>query len=169
MLRSSKVFLIALLAIFTLSACGQSTQEKATKSIEKAEKAFHAEPAERNEEVNGIEFYKPTRYTIDESSDEQNIVLKKDDDLFILFINPKESNDSKLFYELLLEQKRKVIAEKVLSTEEMFGFISIMETAEEDVVELIASVGGAKISTQTTTNKMKTYLPEMMDIVRSIK
>lgn len=169
MLRSTKFFILTVLAIFVLTACGQSTEEKVQASVESAEEAFLAEEQAHNEEVNGIEFYKPTGFMIDESSDEQNILFNKGKDTFILFLNPNEATDSTLFYNLMVGQEQDSLALETFSKNERFGFVSINKTTEEGIVELVASVGGAKISTRTKMSKMKKTLPEMMRIVRSVK
>src|SRR5690554_5262995 len=110
MLRSTKFLMVMLFAMLVLAACGQSTEEKVQASVESAKEAFLAEEKERNEEVNGIEFYKPTGFTIDENSDEQNILLNKGKDTFILFLNPNEATDSTLFYNLVVGQEQESLA-----------------------------------------------------------
>ncbi len=39
---------------------------------------------------------------MNDKSDAQNIVFTKNEETFILFVNPNEKSDSKLFYDLLL-------------------------------------------------------------------
>ena len=47
-----------------------------------------------------------------DKSDAQNIVFTKNTDTFILFVNPNEKSDSKLFYDLLLADQRKKLSSK---------------------------------------------------------
>ena len=55
---------------------------------------------------------------MNDKSDAQNIVFTKNEETFILFVNPNEKSDSKLFYDLLLSDKSKEIVEQATFTDE---------------------------------------------------
>ena len=80
----------------------------------------------------------------------------------------KEKN-SHLFYDLLLaDSTKEIIAEETFTDEDVFGFAAVIKSDNENV-ELVASVGGTKITTLTSQKKLKKYLAHMMEIVRSIQ
>lgn len=170
MFQSWKIIFLVMFSVFLLTACGQSIDERANKGVKAASDAFYADNMKTNKEVNEIKFYKPISFKVEDDSDPQNIVLNKGKDTFILFINPNEKNDSKLYYDLLMaDDKKNVLKEETFTDEDTFGFAAIVQTANDDTTELIVSVGGTKISTQTKEKNIESYMPKMMEIVRSIK
>ena len=169
MFRKWKFIFLLAMSVFLLTACNESLGESVNAGIKAAEEVFHLNDKEPTEEIDGIELYKPVGLVISEQSDAQNIVFTKNKETFILFINPNEKSDSQLFYDLLLADQNKEIIEQATFTEEgIFGFAAVVES-DNDHVELIASVGGTKMTTLTTTKKIEENLTEMMEVVRSIK
>ncbi|MCM3743656.1 hypothetical protein M3193_05840 [Sporosarcina luteola] len=168
MFRFWKFLILALLSIIVLAACGKTFEEQAAAGIAAAKEAFQLHDQHVNDEVYGVSFYKPAGFTIDEKSDAQNIVLKKGDETFLLFINPNESRDSRLFYELSTKTEDKERFEEVFTEDGYFGFSSVLRQGE-DQAELIASVGGIKITTITKNKNIEANMGKMMEIVRSIE
>ena len=161
------IFLIIISAVF-LTACGQSLEDRTAKGLKSAEEAFYANNQVGTVEVDGVKLYKPMGFTIKEDSDAQNITFNKNDDTFILFINPNEEVNSRLFYDLLLaDEKKETVAIETFIEDRTFGFVAVVENGSNQV-ELIASVGGAKITTLTKEKNIDTHLRMMMKIVRSI-
>ncbi|WP_252502588.1 hypothetical protein [Sporosarcina sp. Marseille-Q4943] len=168
MFRLWKFVFLALLSITALTACGKTFNEQATEAILSAKEAFQLHDQHVNDEVHGVSLYKPAGFTIDEKSDAHNIVMKKGDETFLLFINPNEKKDSTLFYDLLKKTEDKERFEEVFTDDGYFGFASIAKKGE-DQAELIASVGGIKITTITKVNNIEANMGKMMEIVRSIE
>ena len=133
------------------------------------EESFHADVKDRTDEIEGIKLYKPAGFTIGNKSDAQNIVFTKQDETYILFNNPNEKGNSKLFYELLLaDQEKDIVEQATFEDDGIFGFAAVVKIGE-DKVELIASVGGSKMTTLTKQKNSEEGLAKMMEIVRSIK
>lgn len=151
-----------------LAGCGKTLDEQADDGIAAAKEAFQLHDKQINDEVQGVSLYKPSGFTIEETSDPQNIVMKKGDETFILFINPNEDRQSRLFYDLLASNENDERFEEVFSEDGYFGFASIVKLAE-DKVELIASVGGVKMTTITKNKNIENNMARMMEIVRSIE
>lgn len=163
-----KTVVLLLITVVFLAACGQTVEERAIDGTKVAEDVFYEKRKTQNEEIDGVKLYKPTSFKVDENSDAQNIVLNKGKQPFILFINPNEKKDSQLFYELLqADENIEVVDEKKFSDGDFFGFAAVIQSAD-DMVELIANVGGAKITTQTTEKNIAKDLKTMMEIVHSI-
>ena len=88
----------------------------------------------RTEEIEGIKLYKPAGFTIGNKSDAQNIVFTKQDETFILFNNPNEKRDSKLFYELLLaDQEKDIVEQATFEDEGIFGFAAVVKIGDDKV------------------------------------
>ena len=167
MLRLWKFLFLAFLSITVLSACGKTFDEQASEAIAAAKEAFQLQDQQVNDEIHGVSLYKPAGFTIAEKSDAQNIVMKKGDDSFLLFINPNEQKDSRLFYDLLMTTEDERF-EEVFTDDGYFGFASVTKQGE-DKAELIASVGGVKMTTITKIKDIEANLSKMMQIVRSIE
>jgi hypothetical protein len=168
MFRKWKFILLLTISVLALAACGKSLDERATAGVEAAREAFHSNDKNRTEEIDGIKLYKPAGFTISDNSDAQNIVFMKNEETFILFINPNEKSDSKLFYELLLaDQSKEIVEQATFTNEDTFGFAAVVKS-DDDNFELITSVGGSKMTTITKKKKVEENLEKMMEIVRSI-
>lgn len=167
MFRSWKFLFLILLSISVLTACSQTLDERAADGIAVAKEAFLLNDKQTNDEVQGISLYKPPAFTIEEDSDEQNIVMKKGDETFILFINSNEGKDSRLFYDLLDTDEESDRFEETFTNDGYFGFASIVKIGE-DQVELITSVGGVKMTAITKKKNIRNDLARMMEITRSI-
>jgi hypothetical protein len=169
MFRRWKFIFLVTSMLLILAACGTTVEERATVALEAANEAFQSNDKDTTESYKGVYFYNPLGYTINENSDNHNIVLEHKEDMFILFINPNEKSDSHLFYDLLQSDPNKqVIDIKTFTDNGVFGFAAIVK-AENDKVELIASVGGVKMTALLHEKKVEEELPRMMEIVRSIK
>ena len=168
MFRKWKFIFLLTISVLALVACGKSLDEKATSGVEAAREAFHSNDKNRTEEIDGMKLYLPAGFKMDDKSDAQNIVFTKNEETFILFVNPNEKNDSKLFYELLLADKSKEIVEQATFTDEgAFGFAAVVKSGNDDV-ELITSVGGSKMTAMSKKGNIEENLARMMEIVRSI-
>lgn len=168
MFRFWKFLFLAFLSITALTACGKTFDERATDAIASAKEAFQLHDQQVNDEVHGISLYKPAGFTIEEKSDAQNIVMKKGNETFLLFINQNEMKDSRLFYDLLTKSEDENRVEEAFTDNGYFGFASIVKKGE-DQVELITSVGGIKMTTITKNKNIETNMGKMMEIVRSIE
>lgn len=169
MFRTWKFIFLLVISVFLLASCNKSLSESAIAGVEAAEAVFHLNDKEPTEEIDGVKLYKPVGFVISEQSDAQNIVFTKSKETFILFINPNEKSDSRLFYDLLLaDQNKEIIEQATFEDEDIFGFVAVVKS-ENDKVELITSVGGSKMTTMTTIKKIEESMTEMMAVVRSIK
>lgn len=164
---------LRLIAGFTLAAllagCSATIEERAAEGIEVAGKAFEDKAKNTNAEIGNASFYKPFGFEIQEGSDEQNIVLEKGGDTYVLFINPNEGKESRLFYDLLYADPSKEILETgTFERHNTFGFAGAAVGAGERV-ELVAGSGGRKITTLSEEGEVRKNLKTMMEIVRSVE
>lgn len=168
MFPSWKFIFLVIMSTVILTACGQSLEEQVADGVKVSEEAFLAKDKADTEEIDGVKLYKPVGFTVKENSDAQNIIFEKNDETFILFINPNEEADSHLFYDILLaDQNKKMVAMETFVMDERFGFVAVVES-DDNKVELIASVGGAKMTTLAKEKNIASNLRTMMEVVRSI-
>lgn len=168
MRRKALLPLMTLLILLALSACGVPVEEQLDNGMKNVETTFNEGPKETNTEIGKINVFLPTGYTIEESEDHTNYLLKKGDHHFILFVNPNEQKNSHLLYDLFKEnQAKEIVEEKKLEAKDSFGFTAILEN-DEDSYELIVGSGGVKISTLSSGKNMDVILQEMMQIAHSV-
>ncbi|AXH99492.1 hypothetical protein DV702_06880 [Sporosarcina sp. PTS2304] len=168
MFRKGKVFLLVLLAV-VLVGCNQKVEFRTDDAFVAAKKAFESNAKNTNHTVGDIAFYKPPTMKVDEESTSQTIVLTKKDDSFYVTVNPNEQNDSRVYYDKLLsDEPEQLIGSQTFTKDEAFGFVAVIQKSE-NLVELIADAGGAKIATVTDEKNITTYLEKMMEIARSVE
>ncbi len=164
---------IGILGLFTVAAivlagCTSTPEEKMIDALENAHVAFTAEARETNESSDGTAFYLPGGYIVEEPSDNHNITITRGSDSFMLSINPNESADSTIFYDLLKSDTQvDWIADETFEENGRFGFAAMRKIAE-DRFELVASAGGAELKTVSEAGKIDDNMNWMMQTVRSI-
>jgi hypothetical protein len=169
MSRSWMRIVFAPLVIITLVGCSATVADQTEDGIQAAKEAFQEEPAKPNEQVGNVQLFVPGGFSIQEESDETNIILKDNNEAYVLFINPNENLDSQLFYDLLLAEKEDVIlAEKTFQQKGRFGFVAILPSGE-DQYEIMVSNGGYKLTTISDERNIDDNMEKMMKVVRSVK
>lgn len=169
MSRTWKRLILPILTVLFLAACSESVEDSTSKGIKAAEKVFYDNDKQTTAEIEGIHLYKPMGFVVSEQTDVQNIIFTKGKETYILFVNPNEQKGSRLFYDLLsVDQHKEMIATETFTDDGTFGFVAVMKS-DNDHVELIASVDGAKITTLSSNDKIAPQLTKMMAMVRSIK
>ncbi|WP_301109419.1 hypothetical protein [Sporosarcina sp.] len=168
MFRNGKVVLLILLAV-VLAGCSQKVESRTDDGFIDAKNAFEANDKRANDSVGDIKFHKPTTMKVDKQSTSQTIVLTKRNDSFYLTVNPNEKKDSRVYYDLLLtDEPEKLIGAQTFAKDEAFGFVAVIQKSE-NLVELVANVGGAKVETVTNEENIDSYLEKMMQIARSVQ
>ena len=91
---------IGLMLILLSFLANQSIDDQIANGLQLTEKVFAEEPEEHTVEIGDIKLYLPSNFKIEDSSDAYNIVISKGKESYILFINDREAQDSKLYYNL---------------------------------------------------------------------
>lgn len=157
------------LLLFALTGCGKTVEEQIDSGVASAQTVFEENPQEPNTNLEGIELYVPSGFKAENSEDPNNFIVTKGQDSYILFVNQNETEDSKLHYQLLKDDKTKhIIKEETVEFDGAFGFTAVIEHDEEQF-ELVVSCGGIKMSTISVDKNIDEKLVDMMTIVRSVK
>lgn len=155
-------------AAIVLASCTATPEETLVDAFKNADKAFSAEARKANESSDGVAFYLPGGYNVEEPSDDRSIAISKGNESFMLSVNPNEAADSTLFYDLLtVDQQIEWIANETFEENGRFGFAAVRKIAA-DRFELVASAGGAELKTVSEAGKMDDNMDWMMQTVRSI-
>ncbi|MGE7604630.1 hypothetical protein ACQKL5_19500 [Peribacillus sp. NPDC097675] len=160
-----KKFLLVFLMCLLMAGCSGNEGQ-----IEKAVKAtvsvFRNEALQPNTEVGRIKVNLPKKFKIEEEHD-NNLILKRGNQAYILFVNPNENSDSSRLFLTAKEQQTDYLVLESFQTDDKFGFLSIIESAEEKY-ELAVGSGGVKMTTETSSENLKKEAEKMMKIVSSV-
>lgn len=156
------------LSLFLLVGCMATPEERLAEGLSETRTAFEEEPPETNETAGQTDLYLPGGYDIEEPSDENNIIITKGSDSYVLFINPNEAADSKFFYDLQkANDEVEWIADETFEKNGRFGFTTLRAIAE-DRVEIVVSAGGVKMTAISEESDVPDNMEWMMKTVRSI-
>lgn len=153
-------------ALFLLAGCS-SPEEQAVEGVRSAVAVLEQEPESPNEKVGSHSLFLPGGYSVEAGSEAPNVLLRNDDDTYVLFINENEPPTSRLYYDLLKSDPTKnILEEQTNELSDQFGFAAVVEHSEGQY-ELIVSSGGIKLSTLTDDSAIDEKLHDMMVIVQS--
>jgi hypothetical protein len=157
-----------ILAVFLLSACGNSSFKAESKETTKTVKETFNEKAKKTNKKSGtINFYLPFGYEIKDESP-NNIIFKNGSKTYILFNNPQETASSDVVYKATVALYKELDVNEQFKKNNQFGYL-IIKHLEEDLNELTVGIGGTKITTQIKTSSMNNEAKVMTQIVQSVK
>ena len=168
MIDKIKYFSIIALFVFVLSACSVSESDAIAQSNKIAEETFiGVETNDADQKTNSFSYYLPSGFKV-ESESENNLLISKGKQTFILFVNPLEASDSKVVYESTVANNESKVLEKTFEDKGRFGFLYV-RSLEKDLYEVSVGVGGVKMTTHTDTKNMVESVQSMMQVVESVK
>jgi len=162
-----KISFLLSFTIFLLFGCSLSTQEVKEATLDVIEKAFQEEPIKSNQTIDNISFYLPKSIEI-ESSSGNNIILSEGNQQYILFINKNEEKTSDLLYQKGLDSSVEIIIDETKVTENEYKY-TIVNKLSDDTYEVIAGLGGAKITTLVESQDVAESVQKMIDIIQSVQ
>ncbi|MDF2535195.1 MAG: hypothetical protein K0R18_1354 [Bacillales bacterium] len=135
-------------------------------AIEEATKAFQNKRLKSDNNIHGISIFLPQGFKI-ESEEENNFIVSKGSQQYIVYINPLEKKTSKLLYRNVLDSDARFVINKTFIDKERFGFMLSENKGKK--IELTIGVGGFKMTTKTTRTNITADARNMMRIVNSIE
>lgn len=160
------VIFLSIFLLTALTSCNGNIEKNQEEAVTKAQNAFFAGKTEPNHEMDALSLYLPFGMEID-ATNPYNILLKKGDHSYILFINPHESLDSQVIYETTIQAAQDLRIQEKFSDEGKFGFI-IIQDVDQDWYSLTVGIGGIKMTTETDANDLPKEAEMMMKIVSSV-
>ncbi len=164
MKRGKVLFLTLLLLVGLLSGCA-SVEDVSKETVTSVETVFNAKPEKTNSENGEISFYLPSSMKI-EKKDENNIILQKGNQTFILFVNPNEEQTSDVMYKAIDEKEFAV--DQSYTDKERFGYVKAFEIEDKQYLVSVG-IGGIKMTTEVKLGEMSESASEMMKIVSSVQ
>ncbi|MFT4414953.1 hypothetical protein ACLM5H_13920 [Fredinandcohnia humi] len=158
------LFLGFALVVGLLVGCS-SIEDETKEALTAVEETFKGKPTETNNTNGNISFYLPSTMKIDEK-DENNVIVTKSGQTFILFVNPNEAKNSKVMYEAI--DAKKFSVDKTFTDKERFGYVKVFEL-EEDIYLVSVGIGGVKMTTEAKVSEISESATEMMKVVSSVK
>lgn len=155
--------------ILCVAACvttGCSYEDHSNKAKEAAETVFLDASLKPDYQTETIKLYLPEDFIVAEES-ENNFILEKSGNPYILFVNPHENRKSRTLYTTVKQLNDKDIELANFEDQESFGFIAIRDL-DEKKYEVSVGVGGVKLTTETSEKKLSDEAAQMMTIVDSI-
>ncbi|MGY0694755.1 hypothetical protein ACW2QC_18570 [Virgibacillus sp. FSP13] len=159
--------IVFLLLIIVISGCSTKSEEDAINDAKKAaQQAFRAEKMEiiPNQQLNNFSLYVPGHLEVDEES-KSNVILKDGDQTYIVFYNNLEDLNSQLNFQSV--QRDDALLNESFEDDDKFGYIHVLPD-EGDGYEMQVGIGGIKITTYTSKEKMDSDAMELMKMARSI-
>lgn len=153
--------------LVVLTGCNSKSEEQVIQEAKDiAEKTFSSPQTNTsNTALEHLSLYLPQHLEVEEV-DENNIILSDAKQTYIVFYNQLEEPTSKFNYQIA-ENNDALLLESFQNAER-FGYIQIL-TEDHEQYEIQIGVGGAKITTYTTKNKMVAHAKELMEIALSIE
>lgn len=156
-----------MLLAFTITAGCSVSKEQAISSVKESfELGVLADLNEANEETDSFTYYLPPGLTVEETT-ENNLVISKGDQLFIIFSNPAEDQLSQVNYEQDRIIEEKAILLETKETAEMFSYL-IVSPFENDNYKVIVGIGGEKGTTITDLANLKDSAETLLQIIKSV-
>lgn len=139
-------------------------------AVEEAAKAFQNKRLKSDNNIQGISIFLPQGFKIESeegNNKNNNFIISKGSQKYIVYINPLEKKTSKLLYENVLNSGDNFIINKTFIDKERFGFM--LSEKKDKKIELSIGVGGFKMTTKTTRANITADARNMMGIVNSIE
>ncbi|MFC4321121.1 hypothetical protein [Litchfieldia salsa] len=155
-----------MILIGLLVGCSASVDEVIKETETTTEEAFKADPIEPNQTETTFSYFLPSDMK-EETVEENNLILQKGKQLFILFVNPNEEKSSEELYQSTVAQTESDLLNETFKDDKRFGYIKV-EEVEEDSYQLSIGIGGVKMTTVTKLNKIEENAEKMMQIVSSV-
>lgn len=148
--------------------CSVSVDEEIKKVETAVEEAFTDKALETNEKYEDFSYYLPTTMKIDSEEGNNNLIIKKGNQLFILFVNPNEEPNSKVMFESSGPESQDDLVVKTFEDQDRFGYIIVKEL-DKNLFEIVVGIGGVKMTTQTKASEILESAQQMMEIVASVR
>ncbi|MFC4403618.1 hypothetical protein [Gracilibacillus xinjiangensis] len=165
--KAGLVVIIILLAAFIGISVWSivPTEQVLEEAVKIAEEQFQQEKEAATHEVTDFSLYLPEGYEIEEETS-NNLLLKQEDQTYILFYNSFENETSQLNYEAIQDSDNQLKLE-AFEDDNRFAYISIIEH-DGHSYQLQIGVGGVKITTISDMDNLVHDAEQMMKMANSV-
>ena len=149
-----------------LVGCSVTEEEALELGRESYIASIEEEAEQATVELDDVQIFLPRGFEVIEEQ-EYNILLQQGDQLFVLFHQPSEPATSTIRLREDMESAGTAIIYEVRETDEMVSYLLVEEGEKEGLLLVKTSVGGAKISTLSTYQRLENDINAMTQIVHS--
>lgn len=155
-----------LIAIALITGCNISKEE----AIDLAKETFIAgvktDPQQPNQETKLFSYFLPPVLSVEETN-ENNLILTRGNQIYLIFSNPAEDALSKVNYEQDKTFEEDKILIETLNSEETFSYL-IVSPFGDDQYKIIVGIGGEKGTTIANARNFKESVETIIKIINSI-
>ncbi|MFN7250599.1 MAG: hypothetical protein ACK4M9_07345 [Anaerobacillus sp.] len=155
-----------LIAFLILTGCGLTKEQALDYAKESFEVGVLEEPQEPNEATDLFSYYLPSELIVEEKA-ENNLILGKDNQVFLIFSNPAETKLSQVNYEQDRVVENTALLVETTEVDGKFAYI-IVSPFEDDDYKVIVGIGGEKGTTVTNLANLKDSVDTLLEIINSI-
>lgn len=149
-----------------MASYGVNTDEAIFEAKNKYEQSFEQyEEMEHNYESEQVSLYLPNGLKVVEET-EYNLVMEHKGQVYLLFFNPYEKENSRVHYDLDVEFKDEALLFETYETDELFSYFLVLK--EDKDLNVVISIGGAKLSTKTITSLLPSSTETMLQVLHSL-
>ncbi len=157
---------IIFLALVLITGCGVSKEQ----ALDLAKQTFNSSnstaPKEPNSETNTFSYYLPVGLSVEEKA-ENNLILRKGNQLFLIFSNPAEDHLSRVNYEQDQLIEEKAILSETKEAKDKFSYLMI-SPYEKGKYKIIVGMGGEKGTTLSDLDNLNDSVATLLEIIHSI-
>lgn len=155
--------LIPLLLLTGCSVSEEDVQQRAKESFETKMEQEETKPATFEDE--NIQMYVPSFAKV-ERLDEYNLLLERDEQIFLLFVHDKYlvSNEEDLLKQLMIDEEPFILEMK--TDNEELGYLVVVQSEDEEYI-IIVGYDKYKITTMGSLDDVNDLVDVMLEIVRS--
>ncbi|WP_433743793.1 hypothetical protein [Falsibacillus pallidus] len=164
-MKRNLLFAIISAVLLFSAGCSSSIKDQSKDAESSVKKAFEAEPKEADEKLKELKVHLPFGMSVKKET-ANNVILKKGSNIYILFYNTKESEDSDLVYKMSIGQGEAPYLTKTYKDDGRFGYL-IINKVKKDLYEVSTGIGGIKMTTEVKTRKVASTAEMMMETVSS--
>ncbi|UTW68840.1 hypothetical protein KHA80_15920 [Anaerobacillus sp. HL2] len=133
---------------------------------ESFETGIKTSPKEPNQETEQFSYYLPGGLSIEEVA-ENNLILSKGDQLYLIFSNPVEEPSSQVNYDQDQLVEENSIVNETREIDGAFNYI-LVSPHEEDLYKVIVGTGAKKGTTITDLDNIKNSVETILTIIKSV-
>lgn len=165
--RKFLVSIILFMLLFALAGCGVSLDEQVSQAKKQVEAAFNGKPLTPNKKAKHFSYHLPKGFEVQEDV-KSNVILEKGRQTYILFVNPEEDSSSKMLFNTLEADSKKLILKSSFQGKNRFGYVAVKKI-DDDMYVTSVGIGGVKMTTETKASGIAKSAEEMMKIVTSVQ
>ncbi|OIJ09277.1 hypothetical protein BKP35_17235 [Anaerobacillus arseniciselenatis] len=165
-MKRNLLVLSILITILVITGCNVTQEQAIDYAKETFETGIATETKEPNRETDLFSYFLPPGLNVQEAS-ENNLILSRGNQIYIIFSNPAEDSLSTVNYEQDREVEEKAILTETYTDEEAFSYI-IVAPQEDDEYKVIVGIGGEKGTTISNKANIRSSVETIIDVIKSV-